>query len=276
MIKVILVRLKGDGKADELRLAAASGLAELFDARFAGLLVNELPSPVAPLDAAATNIWGNLLAEARQTGDTAAKALSARLAAMNRASELRRFDVIGDNVGHVCGRETRTADVFVTLRPADKGYPERPDVIESVLFRGGRHLFLVTEDRDYSKGFDHVVIAWNGSREAARALAEARPYLLAARAVTVLVIDKGVPLEIDELIGDDVVSYLDDHSIPAKLCLTKRRADVTETVIEEVVRLKADLLVMGGYGHSRLAEWLLGGTTWKMLRNAPVPLLIAH
>lgn len=78
------------------------------------------------------------------------------------------------------------------------------------------------------------------------------------------------------MLGDQVVDYLKYHNIEARLREVIRSKSVADTLVEEAQRLEADLLIMGGYGSSRLAEWLLGGTTRTLLRKCPVPLLIAH
>lgn len=276
MIKVVLVRLQGDDLPDGLRLSIAAELARAFKAHIVGLYINALPSLAVPVDAMSGDGWAHLLATAREAGDVVAASLSARLQTLGTSAELRRFDVFGDDIGPICAREARAADVFLTLRPSSEGETERRDVVEAVLFRGGRHVFLVNDHRTFSAGFDHAVIAWNGSREAARALAEARPYLLKARQASVLAVNKGPAVEIDAMTGNDAVTYLAAHGIEARLRHVKKQKSVSDTIIAEVGALGADLLIMGGYGHSRFAEWLLGGTTRALLDRSPVPLLIAH
>jgi nucleotide-binding universal stress UspA family protein len=78
-------------------------------------------------------------------------------------------------------------------------------------------------------------------------------------------------------LGNDAVTHLKHHGVKASLHHARPRdGDVGATLIAEARRLQADLIVMGGYGHSRLREWLLGGATYALLHNSPVPLLVAH
>jgi nucleotide-binding universal stress UspA family protein len=85
------------------------------------------------------------------------------------------------------------------------------------------------------------------------------------------------PIEEHALLGADAVTHLNHHGIAGKLHRARtRNGDVPAALMAEAKRLNADLIVMGGYGHSRLREWLLGGVTYHMLHHAPVPLLIAH
>jgi nucleotide-binding universal stress UspA family protein len=108
-------------------------------------------------------------------------------------------------------------------------------------------------------------------------LAEAMPYLHKAKEVTVVVIDDDVPPESNLAQGAEVIAHLKHHGIDAVLHGMKTlNGGVGATIIAEAKRRKADLIVMGGYGHSRLREWLLGGATRDLLHHAPVPLVVAH
>ena len=122
--------------------------------------------------------------------------------------------------------------------------------------------------------FGNVVVAWNGSRESARALAESLHYLHQAKKVGVLVVENRHPTEAEALMGNDAVHHLRHHGINA----VKYRAvgQIADALIEECRKLDAKLLVMGSYGHSRLHELLPGSATDRVLRRSPFPLLIAH
>ena len=120
-------------------------------------------------------------------------------------------------------------------------------------------------------------MAWNGSRESARALAESLPYLHLARKVGVLVVEGENPTEADALKGNDAVLHLRHHGINAvKYRAIGEEDEIADVLIAECRRLDANLLVMGSYGHSRLHELLPGSTTDRVLRRSPFPLLMAH
>ena len=276
MIKDLMVRLEGT-VADDVRLAAAADIARRFDGHIVGLFLNILPPPL-PADPDGAGVFQTtlLVQEARAAGDTTMELLRARLNELDLPVEIRRFDVFSGEIPSVCAREARSADVFVALRP--KSVPEEPEpIVENVLFGSGRHVLLVPPGAKDKMSFESVLIAWNGSREAARALAESLPYLKLAPAVVICVVDPLPAVEAQALLGTDAKHHLRHHGIAAVLHhVDGRKADVGDALIAEAGRRRADLIVMGGYGHSRLRERLLGGVTYKLLHEAPIPLLLAH
>jgi nucleotide-binding universal stress UspA family protein len=275
MIKDVMVRLDGTA-ADEVRLAAANDIADLFQSQVIGLFLNVLPVVIAAEDGIGAIRAAELLQKAREAGDSIEARLTQRLARLQKPMELRRFDILNDAAGDVAAREARAADTFVALRP--NGASQEPEyLVESVLFGSGRHILLVPNRKPTKAMFDRILVAWSGTRESARALAEALPYLHKAQQTTVVVVDDEPPTEAQAMLGKDAVNHLKHHGIKAALHYARlRNHDVGATLIAEARRLKADLIVMGGYGHSRLREWLLGGATYELLQKAPVPLLIAH
>jgi nucleotide-binding universal stress UspA family protein len=275
MIKDVMVRLDGTA-ADETRLAAAESISGVFDGHIIAVFLNVLPVIVpAEGDRVAAAESARSTQHAREAGDRLEAILIQRLSRLQKPVDIRRIDVFSDTLADIAAREARQADTFVALRP--NGAPHEPEyMIEGVLFGSGRHLFLVPDRKPAKPAFDHILVAWNGSRESTRALAEAMPYLHKAKTVAVVsVVDD--ELEEDATIGIEAVNHLSHHGIEATLHHPKKRkGDVGAALIAEARRQKADLIVMGGYGHSRLREWLLGGVTYELLHQAPVPLLIAH
>jgi len=271
MIKDVMVRMDGSA-ADDVRLAAAKNLASVFDGQLIALFINVLPQIISD-EAAGAAV--DVITEAREAGDIVEAKLNDRLAQIHTRFELRRFDVFGDHVAEIAAREARSADAFVALRP-NGGDEEPARVVEGVLFGSGRHLLLVPLDKPDTPGFDDIVIAWNGSRESARALAEAMPYLHRAKQVSVVTVIEN-QVEDEAILGEDAVHHLAHHGIQASLRhVAMENRDVAETLLGEAHRSGADLIVLGGYGHSRVREWLLGGVTHKLLHHSTVPLLLAH
>src|ERR1700687_3741529 len=191
MIKDVMVCLDGSA-ADELRLAAVADVARLFGSQVIGLFLNPLPVPVpAEADLAGVARAAELLEQAKEAGDRTEAILARRLARLNTPVEIRRFDALADDIANIAAREARSADTFVAVRPNGAMDPER--LVEGVLFGSGRKLYLVPEEERPKPTFDRILVAWNGSRESARALAEAMPYLHKAKEVVVVVLEDGHP-----------------------------------------------------------------------------------
>jgi hypothetical protein len=188
MIKDVMVRLDGT-PGDDVRLAAVNLIAETFESHITGLFFNVMPSLIPNgLDSAGTPQATKLLETAKQAGDVIEAQVFERLTRLQHPADLRRFEVVGvEDISDTALPLARAADAFVALRPNGKSN-EPEGLVENLLYGAGRHLFLAPDDLKAIAPFDNVVVAWNGSRESARALAESLPYLHQAKKVAVVVV----------------------------------------------------------------------------------------
>lgn len=161
-------------------------------------------------------------------------------------------------------------DLIVLAQPEPEEAAAYAPALETLLFESGSPVLVIPRGYRGSLG-ERAVVAWNGRREAARALAAALPLLTRAKAVTVLSVEE----EGRDADPEAIVTRLALHHIDAG----QRRLPAGSpgrALHAEAVALNADLLVMGAYGHSRLREFVVGGVTRELLSDSAIPLFMAH
>ncbi|MBV8576692.1 MAG: universal stress protein, partial [Acetobacteraceae bacterium] len=149
---------------------------------------------------------------------------------------------------------------------------------EQVALASGCPVLIVPYAGHFDKLGRRVLIAWSATREAARAVKDAMPFLTSAELVTVLTIDpREGPHGHGELPGADIALHLARHGVKAQIERTvSAGVPVGEALLSRAADLGVDLIVMGAYGHSRAREVLLGGATRSVLRSMTVPVLMSH
>jgi nucleotide-binding universal stress UspA family protein len=186
-------------------------------------------------------------------------------------------EVMTDSLGVVphLVHHGRTADLIVTGRAGENDQGADLSTIHDVLFGAGVPIVIVPAMPAGQIG-RRVVIAWNGSRESARAVQDALPILECAESVNVVCVDQASPGS-NLPPGAELARYLGCHGVEAQLDnIRDSTLTVGDTILGHIKDLGADLLVMGAYGHSRLREFVLGGVTKRVLAHATVPVLMSH
>jgi nucleotide-binding universal stress UspA family protein len=176
-------------------------------------------------------------------------------------------------VDDVVARRARTHDLCIV--PLATPYDGQSDLVEQLIFQSGRPVLALPAERP-KVATDRVVVAWDGSRSAARALADALPILQRAGAVRVVTFLNEKEAATPGL-GGDVVRHLQAHGVAStavEVDVAGRR--IGAALDDYFAGAPADLVVMGAYGHSRLRQFVLGGATSHMLREPKVPLMLSH
>lgn len=146
---------------------------------------------------------------------------------------------------------------------------------EAVVFGSGRPTVLLPELSDIST-FEHIAIAWDGSRVAARAVADARLFLQRASRISVITVLDEKPLK-EKGVGDRLAGILRERGLAAEAVPVKAQdCPIAETLQQTAIEKGARLLVMGGYGHSRIRDFVLGGATAGVLDDLSMPVLLSH
>ncbi len=267
--KDLLVHLGAD-EAAETRLLLALSLAESCGASVTGLHV------IRPLDVQ-PYIMGPIPTEIIEI-DRKRREEDAELA-RSRAVELAdrrgvKLEVrVEDGIAEtLLPLHARYVDVVVLGQGAedDEGL-----LVGDVLIGAGRPVLVVPRVGKFEAPFKRVMVAWNATREATRAVHDALPLLQAADQVDVVVFNPTQPG--NGLSGQDIARHLAQHGVKVTA-----RADyapdltIGEAILSRLADQGSDLLVMGGYGHSRLREFVFGGATSDVLRSMTVPTFMSH
>jgi nucleotide-binding universal stress UspA family protein len=147
---------------------------------------------------------------------------------------------------------------------------------ETVVMGAGRPVLFAPYTGPLATDFRRVLVAWDGSREAARAVADALPLLVRATSVAVVSVEAmSDPRE--TLPRLDVGGYLSRNGVKAEIqVIPGVEISVGEWLLSQAASVSADLMVTGAYGHARMREWILGGVTRTLLRSMPLPVLMSH
>jgi len=276
MIKDLVVNLAAGGSRGDPGAFAVS-VAETFRAHVAAIAFAH--DPIVP----ATLMGGiptDFIESQRAEAEAAASAAIARFEEAARragvSAESRLLTASIAEASDQFGRIARRFDLaIVGQAEPEKASPEEL-IAESALFEGGRPVLLVPYIQKTGLELGKVVVCWDGSRAAARAAGDALPFLARAQGIEVLIV-AGERGKSDEIPGADIGQHLARHGLKVEVKrIVASDSDVANTILSYVADVSADLIVMGGYGHSRLREFILGGVTRSMLAAMTVPTLLSH
>jgi nucleotide-binding universal stress UspA family protein len=275
MIKDIVVNL-GLGEHDPAGDFAIS-VAETFEAHVLGVAF--VYDPIVP-GVVMGGIPPQFIESQRADNEKAARGAVARF-----EQAAKRIGVSYETVSvsaSISGAADRLGRLARRFDLAIVGQPERPKsapdevVDEGVLFESGRPVIFVPYIQKAALKLDRVLVCWDGSRAATRAIADSLPFLHKAKKIEIVMV-AGKPGKSDEIAGADLGQHLARHGLKVEVKrITSPDIDVSSTVLSYAADSNADMIVMGGYGQSRLREFILGGVTRGILEQMTVPALMSH
>jgi nucleotide-binding universal stress UspA family protein len=211
--------------------------------------------------------------KARAKAATARFEASARGAALS--AESRVLEASETGAGEMFASLARRYDISVIAQPRSDD-PASQIILEGALFGSGRPVLVVPYIQKDALRLNRVLLCWDGSRSAARAFADATPFLERSKNIEIITIATKDDNR-SEISGADIAHHLARHKLKVDLKrIVAPDTDVPNTILSHAADSSTDLIVMGGYGHSRLREFVLGGATRGILGSMTVPTLMSH
>jgi len=276
MIKDILVKIERNDARDHARDYAIS-LAEQLRAHLAGIAFAQSSIPNFVLPDIPSDVLATMLAENEAD---ARKAVNRFEAAAERSGVSREHRLVTDSERgppEIFSHMARRFDLSVIMQSDRDNGVHNDLLIEAALFNSGRPVIVVPYIQSAGASLARVVCCWDGSATAARAINDALPLLTRAKQVELLIVASEKIRHETELRGADIARHLARHEVKVTVEVTPAAdSAVANVILSHAADVGADMLVMGGYGHSRLREFMLGGVTNGILGTMTCPVLMAH
>jgi nucleotide-binding universal stress UspA family protein len=277
MIKDIIVNLEHKIARDPARDFAVT-IAETFDAHIAGVAFAYAPDfPGYAMLQIPPDIVAQMAAESEKTAWAAIERFDAAARRSLVSAEHRLLKAVGAAAPAILSTLARRFDLSVFMQSEPNGV-NNDDMIETSLFQSGRPLIVVPYIQRDGLKLDHVVCCWDGSRAAARAFNDALPLLVKATKVDLLIVlNEKTNSNQKEIRGVEMATHLARHDVKVQIeTVPAADIDVASAILSYIADISGTLIVMGGYGHAKLREVILGGVTRDMLKSMTVPAFMSH
>ena len=276
MIKDIVVNLTV-GAGRDVAAEFAISIAEAFEAHIAGIAFAYdpviTPTVMDGMSAAWIDTQRN---ENRAAAQAAIDKFEEGVRRKSLSGEHRLMESSLGGAANLFGRIARRFDLAVVGQTDPERLTADDLFIEAALFESGRPVVVVPYIQKQGIKLDRALVCWDASRTAARAVADAMPFLTRAKAVEIVMVS-GKGDDTSEIPGVDFGQHIARHGLAVEVKrLVAEDVDVANTVLSYAADCAADFIVMGGYGHSRLREFVLGGATRGILESMTVPVLMSH
>ncbi|MCL5777700.1 universal stress protein [Limibaculum sp. FT325] len=263
------------------RLARAIALASRHGAHLdAVALLEEPPFNYVAGAELAIEVWSEQVQEMRRIASGVAGKAAGQITAAGLSADSRGDTSVIGGISELAALNARYCDIAIVGQPLPDSESERlhSEVLDGALFASGRPVLVMPGGNDAAPDFQRIVIAWDAGRTAARAVHDALPFLKAADAVSLTLIDpKAGSGRYGEEPGADIARQIARHGIEVSVDrLPAMGKPVAECIMTHASDFGAGMIVMGGYGHSKLSEQIFGGVTRDMLRGSALPILMSH
>jgi len=275
--KTIAIHLD-DGPRCAIRITLAASLATRFEGKLIGIVPTGVPDVMLSMDTALPDgleVVALSLAHLRTRAEATAQAFDAQCKTLSVRAESRLVveEALDATVEH-----GRCSDLIVVGQTDRHRAPDGLafDFPQQALLHAGPPVLVVPCAGVFATVGQNVLVAWKGTRESANAVRNALPLLRSAQRVTLVEVSDAP----ERAAGDDSLmsakAWLESHGIEVRAQRELALAGVGSQLLSRAAAIGADLIVCGGYGHSRLREWMLGGVTRHLLEHMTVPVLFSH
>lgn len=265
---------QGDAEIDR-----AVAICQRLEAHLALLALGIAPPPPAsPYGVVSNDIWAGEIRDGQVEAQGRMEVIEARLAAAGISFSVEAQYIDRGTVASLAARFARYADLTL-ITPQVAGFETMQGwVMNGALFESGRPMLLLPKAATVFPEARTVMIGWDASVQAAKAVRDAIGLMKSAEAVHAVLIDPVPSFDgHGPEPGADLAAYLGRHGISATVHrLPKEGKETGEVLRRTASDLGAELIVIGGFGHSRLRERFFGGSTSDMIKSAAVPVLMAH
>src|SRR5262249_26126145 len=258
--------------------AFAVSLAAEFKANLTGIAFRF--NPIVPVMLDMYGIPPEIIESQRADAEKAVKAAIARFEETARSAgvvaQARSLEAAAAEAPGTLTDIARRFDLCMLGQPQPDDMTLGSQFIEAVLFGSGRPILIVPYIQTAPLKLDRVMVGWDGSRSAARAVGDAMPLLAKAKMAEIVMVSAEAAKS-DELPGADIAHHLARHGTKVEVeRIASSDVDAANVILSRAADTSADLLIMGGYGHSRMREFILGGVTRAILASMTVPTFMSH
>ncbi|WP_027057121.1 universal stress protein [Mesorhizobium loti] len=274
--KTIVAILQNEQDAERV-LDCAIPLASRFESHLVGIHAEALPVPYTSATGFPDTEFLQVSADMnRERADKLQAVFLRRIEDSGLSFEWRSLESFSGDSALTGISSVRAADLIVAAQRDTGGDPSAD--VDTLVYDAGRPVLVVPSAGPLVTTFKHVLLAWNGSKEAARAAFDALPFIIEADKTDILVIDPPDTLdESPEAAGAEIASALSRHGATVSVSVQKSGGTSVDDMIQNrVAETGADLLVLGAYSHSWLRQLLFGGVTRTVLRTTQVAAFLSR